>query len=77
VIPLLRSAGAHRILLVTSDYHTRRAGKVFRRAAPDLEFIVVAAPDEDFSAGGWWRTRDGRKVALYEWMKTVADWFGI
>jgi hypothetical protein len=65
------------VLLVTSDYHTRRAGGVFHRAAPDLEFLVVAAPDIDFSAQGWWRTRQGRKVALYEWMKTVADWFGI
>ncbi|MCU1339219.1 MAG: hypothetical protein JWO19_4800, partial [Bryobacterales bacterium] len=41
----LRQLGAHKILLVTSDYHTRRAGKIFRSAAPDLQFVVVAAPD--------------------------------
>ena len=77
VVPALRKTGARRVLLVTSDYHTRRAGYVFRRAAPDLEFIVVAAPDSDFSAQGWWRSREGRKIALYEWMKTVAYWFGV
>jgi uncharacterized SAM-binding protein YcdF (DUF218 family) len=76
-IAAIRQSGAHRVLLVTSDYHTRRSGNVFRRAAPDLEFLVVAAPDVDFSPQGWWHTRQGRKVALYEWMKTVADWLGI
>jgi uncharacterized SAM-binding protein YcdF (DUF218 family) len=77
MIGTIRQSGAHRVLLVTSDYHTRRAGNIFRKAAPDLEFRVVAAPDVDFSPGGWWHTRQGRKVALYEWMKTVAQWFGI
>src|SRR5262249_47987795 len=75
--PALRESGAHRVLLVTSDYHTRRAGRLFRRAAPDIEFIVVAAPDADFQLDRWWESRQGRKTAAYEWMKTVADWFGI
>ena len=48
----LRQLGAHKVLLVTSDYHTRRAGKIFRAAAPDLQFIVIAAPDASFTAGG-------------------------
>jgi len=77
IIPVIRKSGAHRVLLVTSDYHTRRAGRIFRRAAPDLDFRVVAAPDTEFSADNWWHTRQGRKVALYEWMKTVGNWFGI
>jgi uncharacterized SAM-binding protein YcdF (DUF218 family) len=73
----LRQLGVHRILLVTSDYHTRRAGKIFRTAAPDLQFIVVAAPDESFTAGGWWHTRQGEKIAFIEWLKTVTEPFGI
>ncbi len=77
IVPAIRKAGAHRVLLVTSDFHTRRAGKAFRHAAPDLDFIVVAAPDVEFTPDGWWHTRQGRKVALYEWMKTVAEWFGL
>ena len=44
-IARLRQLGVHSVLLVTSDYHTRRAGKIFRSAAPDLRFIVVAAPE--------------------------------
>jgi uncharacterized SAM-binding protein YcdF (DUF218 family) len=70
----LRRRGVRRLLLVTSDFHTRRAGKLFRAAMPDLEVVVVAAPDVNFSPGGWWTNREGRKTALYEWMKTVASW---
>jgi len=75
--PELRRLGARTVLLVTSDYHTRRAGKIFRRAAPDLTFYVVAAPDPYFTQAGWWKNREGRKTFAFEWMKTVAQWFGI
>ena len=73
----LRRMGVHRLLLVTNDYHTRRATRMYREEAPELEIITVAAPDADFSAHGWWKNRQGRKTALYEWMKTVASWFNI
>jgi uncharacterized SAM-binding protein YcdF (DUF218 family) len=39
----LRNRGVHRFLLVTSDFHTRRAGSIYRTMAPDLEMRVVAA----------------------------------
>jgi uncharacterized SAM-binding protein YcdF (DUF218 family) len=67
--------GVKRVLLVTSTFHTRRAGKLFRAAAPDIEFVVVGAPDEHFRADGWWRDREAQKTFVYEWMKTVAGWF--
>jgi uncharacterized SAM-binding protein YcdF (DUF218 family) len=71
----LHRMGVHKVLLVTSDYHTRRAGAIFRATAPDLQFVVVAAPDQSFRADAWWRSREARKTVLYEWMKTVAAWF--
>lgn len=76
-IPALRQMGAKTVLLVTSDYHTRRAGNIFRAAAPDLNFCVVAAPDEYFSPHGWWHDRQGRKVFAFESMKTIAEWLGL
>jgi uncharacterized SAM-binding protein YcdF (DUF218 family) len=69
----LREMGFKRVILVTSNFHTRRAGKMFRHAAPDLEFFVVAAPDEFFKPDSWWHDREASKVFLYEWMKTVAE----
>jgi uncharacterized SAM-binding protein YcdF (DUF218 family) len=73
----LRRLGAKRILLVTSDFHTHRAGRIFRAAAPDLTFYVVAAPDFFFTAHGWWHNREGRKLFALEWAKTFAEWAGI
>ncbi len=73
----LRRMGVKRVMIVTSDYHTRRTGKIFRALAPDLTFDVVAAPDVNFSAGGWWHLREGRKTFVLEWTKTVAEWLGL
>ena len=73
----LRQLGMHKVLVVTSDYHTRRAGKIFRSAAPNLQFVVVAAPSKDFTAGGWWHSRNGEKIAFMEWVKTLTEPFGI
>jgi uncharacterized SAM-binding protein YcdF (DUF218 family) len=76
-IPRLRQMGVHKVLLVTSNYHTRRAGRIFRSAAPDLEFVVVAAPDPDFTTSGWWHNRQGEKTVFMEWIKTVTAPLGI
>ena len=73
VVKYLRYMAIRRYLLVTSDYHTRRAGKLFRKAGPDLEVRVIAAPDADFRADGWWKTRQGRKQFFFEWAKTVGE----
>lgn len=73
----LHRLGAHSIDLVTSNYHTRRAGKLFRAAARDIDVHVVAAPDTYFQPATWWMNREGRKVFAFEWMKTAATWMGL
>jgi uncharacterized SAM-binding protein YcdF (DUF218 family) len=77
VISELRKRHVHKIDLVTSNYHTRRAGKILRAQAPDIEIHVVQAPDRYFTPGGWWKEREGRKTLLIEWMKTVGSWLGM
>jgi uncharacterized SAM-binding protein YcdF (DUF218 family) len=37
-IPLLRQIGAHRVIIVTSWYHSRRALACFEHYAPDIKF---------------------------------------
>ena len=73
----LHRLGARHVLLVTSDFHTRRAGRILRAAVPDVEFTVIAAPDKYFSASSWWHNREARKTFLVEWEKTVGTWFGL
>jgi uncharacterized SAM-binding protein YcdF (DUF218 family) len=74
VVIKLHEMGVKRVIVVTSNFHTRRAGWIFRRAAPDLDFIVVSSPDEFFKPDSWWHEREARKIFLYEWMKTVSEW---
>jgi uncharacterized SAM-binding protein YcdF (DUF218 family) len=77
IVTRLRQLGVRRVDLVTSDYHTRRAGGIYRRTAPEIQFTVVAAPDKAFQAHTWWRSREGRKMFLMEWLKTLTDPFGL
>ena len=73
----LKQENVHKILLVTSNYHTRRAARLMRKLNPGLDVIVVAAPDQFFTPDTWWKSRDGQKTFVLEWMKTVAAWLGI
>lgn len=72
----LKAQGVHKILLVTSNYHTRRATFLMHRAAPSLQIRTVAAPDAYFTADGWWKTRGGQRTFLLEWAKTLSAWAG-
>jgi uncharacterized SAM-binding protein YcdF (DUF218 family) len=72
----LHALGVHKYTLITSDYHTARAARIFRHAAPDLEIHTVAAPDPYWDNGYWWKLREGRKLWFYETVKTVTEYFG-
>jgi uncharacterized SAM-binding protein YcdF (DUF218 family) len=77
VISELRRLHVHKIDLVTSNFHTRRAARIFRGLAPDIEVHVIASPDQYFTPNGWWKEREGRKTFLMEWAKTVGSWLGM
>jgi uncharacterized SAM-binding protein YcdF (DUF218 family) len=72
----LREHGVRTVLLVTSNYHTKRAAKLMRAANPGVRVIPIAAPDP-FTAQTWWKTRYGLKMFLYEWLKTIATDLGV
>lgn len=76
IAPVLRAKGIQSLIVVTSDYHTRRAGRIWRRLGAGMEIHVVAAPDTFYTARGWWKSRQGRKVAFYEWVKTLTGPLG-
>jgi len=67
---------AKRILIVTSDYHTRRALSTFKHELPSHEFSVAAATDPTQFGGQWWKHRQWAKVNLDEWLKLVW-WHGV
>jgi uncharacterized SAM-binding protein YcdF (DUF218 family) len=55
-IPLLRSLGAHRVIIVTSWYHSRRALACFEHYAPDIQFYSRPS-----YFGYMGKTEDGRQ----------------
>ena len=77
VLAALKKWHAHTVDIVTSNFHTRRAGNIYRAKAPGLDIHMVAAPDRDFTPDGWWKDRNAQKTFLIEWMKTVATWLGM
>ena len=77
ILDFLRGRGISHFLLVTSDHHTRRAGSVYREASSDIMFRVIAAPDRKFQADRWWHSREGQKVFLMQWERTIGSWLGL
>jgi uncharacterized SAM-binding protein YcdF (DUF218 family) len=67
----LRGLGVRRVLLVTSDFHTRRALSVFRNRAPLYEYSVAAAFDSREFGVKWWRRREWAKVNFDEWVRLL------
>lgn len=68
--------GATRILLVTSDYHTRRALSIFRHEIRGKYFSVAAARDDSQFGVRWWIHRQWAKICLDEWLRVIW-WDGV
>jgi uncharacterized SAM-binding protein YcdF (DUF218 family) len=76
--PLLACRGVRQLLIVTSESHTRRAGRVFRaRLGPDVAVRMIGVPDPYFRADSWWKHHEGREIVFIEWSKTVATALGL
>jgi uncharacterized SAM-binding protein YcdF (DUF218 family) len=67
----LQAAGVHKVLIVTSASHTRRALMIFRHRLPQYQFSASAAHDPTQFGNAWWTHREWAKVALDEWMKLI------
>jgi hypothetical protein len=63
--------GATRILLVTSDYHTRRALSILRHEIRGRYFSVAAAHDDSQFGIRWWTHRQWAKICLDEWLRLI------
>jgi uncharacterized SAM-binding protein YcdF (DUF218 family) len=66
------------VLIVTSDYHTRRAFAIFKARLPHYHWSIADsfAPYEDggsprMAGDNWWRNRRWAKTILEEWQKLI------
>lgn len=76
-LPEFRRLGFKRILVVTSNFHTRRAGRIFRAVAQEPEIHMMAAAAREFRPADWWLRRQDQKNLFMEWSKTFANWIGL
>ena len=65
----LHSLDAHRVLIVTSEFHTRRSLLIFRRRMPQYQISVAAARNPEQFGAAWWTHREWAKTTLDEWLK--------
>ena len=67
----LAREGGKSVLIVTSDFHTRRALSIFRREIPGHEYSVAAARDGAQFGVRWWTHRQWAKTLVDEWLRLI------
>jgi uncharacterized SAM-binding protein YcdF (DUF218 family) len=77
VADFLRGRGLKRVLVVSCDTHMRRASRLWRRRAPDLDLTFISAPSPNFDLKRWYKTREGWKSVVLEWTKVITSYFGV
>lgn len=69
--PLGQLPAGARILLVSSEYHTRLPLAIFAARLISYHWSVAAASENTQFGMRWWRTGNGRKLWLGEWQKLL------
>jgi uncharacterized SAM-binding protein YcdF (DUF218 family) len=73
LLPCIQQHHWHSIMIVTSNYHTRRAGMLWGRiirSDPDVHLWVEGVPDPEFQQP-WWRHRRSAKTWVTETAKLI------
>jgi uncharacterized SAM-binding protein YcdF (DUF218 family) len=71
-IPLLRQMGAHRVIIVTSWFHSRRALACFEHYAPDIQFY--SRPSYFGYPRAEWRPKGISGYVKSEYVKLLGYW---
>lgn len=68
-----RQHGLQSLLVVTSDYHSRRTDWVFRKvlADTDIKLYVTAVSRPAIRPENWWQSYIGRKLILSEFIALI------
>ena len=76
-LELARQQGYRRVLLVTSDWHSRRASWIFRRlyGRAGIEVLSVPSPEWRFDTLRWWQYPDGGETVIMEYVRLV--WYAL
>lgn len=60
------------VLVITSNYHTARTRRIFRKLSQGFPVVLVASAEYPlYDPNAWWSNRESRKLWFTEWMKTA------
>lgn len=76
-LELARQHGYRRVLLVTSDWHSRRAVWAFRRVygPAGIEVLSIPSPEWRFGTLLWWQYPDGGETVIIEYVRLL--WYAL
>ncbi len=68
-----RNKGFDTVLVLTTDFHTRRVGKVFHQRFEDsgITVLVRAAPSSEYDPAAWWTSEEGLLMVNNEYVKSL------
>jgi uncharacterized SAM-binding protein YcdF (DUF218 family) len=79
IMPCIQERRWQSIVVVTSNFHSRRAGMIWRRTwrqtKSHIQIRVDGVADPSFSPDGWWRRRLYAKTWFFESIKLATSAF--
>lgn len=77
LLPYMQEHGFGNVIIVTSNYHTRRAKQVFEKAwqGSSIHFSMSAVESNDYHPHEWWKHRADSRTFFYEFSKTI--WYSL
>jgi uncharacterized SAM-binding protein YcdF (DUF218 family) len=75
-LPILNKHNIKSIILVTSPYHTRRAGMVFKRNLEPrgIKVMVCPAREGSYNPQRWWTRHEDTELVVKECVSLVLYW---
>lgn len=78
VMPCIQQRHWRSFIVVTSNFHSRRAGLIWRRTwkhvQPPSHIWIDGVPDPSFEPSGWWHHREYAKTWFLESTKLLWTW---
>lgn len=79
IMPCIEAHRWHSLIVVTSNFHSRRANMIWqrtwKRVHPSVSIRVDGVPDPAFQPNGWWRHRAYAKAWFFESIKLLWSLF--
>lgn len=72
-LPIIQGKGFKSLILVTSPYHCRRAGKVFRKVfvPAGIKVMVYPVQKSEFNPHRWWTRHEDTGAVVWEYVAMV------